>query len=317
MSSSEKHEGFLLKKSRILRQWNKWWFVLQNGELRWFKSKETTKMEGGCLVKDRKCGGVTGNQKFPHCFQVETPKRVFFFCATTKEEYNQWKTKITEHGGNWDGELKRRSVVHMDGCVVKTDAVPPLEFKEAPSGSPDSSSFTELPKNLPHPVRETKKLSSVSNESTSPAVSSSSSSAPSAFELPEDSKVKRALEGLLSCFSVGRWQAGKSPSDLGTLIIEWPLELEDSDAPMFSLFCGGVHDGNLQRCAEIASAINTAMISVYEDACNHDGALHHSHSIPVHKTNFMSHCEEVLLKHKAEMTKIGVTVTVKVTTPTK
>lgn len=37
--------------------------------------------------------------------------------ASSNQEYEQWKEKLEENGGKWEGALARRSLIQADGSI--------------------------------------------------------------------------------------------------------------------------------------------------------------------------------------------------------
>mmetsp|Transcript_147349 Transcript_147349/g.270669 ORF Transcript_147349/g.270669 Transcript_147349/m.270669 type:complete len:241 (-) Transcript_147349:54-776(-) len=94
-----KREGFLLKKSKVLKTWRKRWFVLTPQYLCAFKT-ESDQQKVTEFIYMNECSSVksvdqeTGKE---NSFCVITPARTFFLIASSPAEKEVWMDDITNH----------------------------------------------------------------------------------------------------------------------------------------------------------------------------------------------------------------------------
>jgi len=120
------HEGHLIKKGKIRRNWKKRWFVLDKGELRYYRSKNEKKSCLGKIeISGKTCGPIVystkTDKKLENSFQILTSTRTYFLIAETAQEYFIWKDKIIKCGGIWDNSLVKVNVVKEDGSVEEQE----------------------------------------------------------------------------------------------------------------------------------------------------------------------------------------------------
>src|SRR5688572_2982570 len=58
------------------------------------------------------------SKKFIHTFQANDKNKIRFFCAASKEELNEWKTKLSLAGGKWKHRTNS-SFINEDGTVTE------------------------------------------------------------------------------------------------------------------------------------------------------------------------------------------------------
>ena len=96
-SSTNKLEGFLFKANRA-GKWQKRWFVLEGGKLRYYQSEggrvkgvvKLTEATGVCL------GTVVTNPPEAHCFRVALPSRTFNFSGESYSLVLRWMESLRE-----------------------------------------------------------------------------------------------------------------------------------------------------------------------------------------------------------------------------
>jgi len=76
---------------------------LKDRQLLYYKKTEdgNTEWYGGINLRDCEHIGELDEQitKKPHSFQIVTPDRVYYLCADTEEEKNEWVTVLRFHPG--------------------------------------------------------------------------------------------------------------------------------------------------------------------------------------------------------------------------
>ncbi len=109
--------GSLTKRTRSMNRWVKrWWQLLDNGMLLYFKNDQRVKILGeidvGQTCYDVRLGAQHCKVQFPRavapgrCFAVSVLKRTYYFFASTPEDAKQWAGHIS----NLSAVLNRRRV---------------------------------------------------------------------------------------------------------------------------------------------------------------------------------------------------------------
>ncbi len=88
-------QGFLVKEGGNWKTWKKRFFVLKNEELCYSKDIESNRL-GVINMEHIKAVTATDYKKKKHCFQVETPKRIYYFCAASDTERDEWMRTIQD-----------------------------------------------------------------------------------------------------------------------------------------------------------------------------------------------------------------------------
>jgi len=103
------YEGFLWKKGAVRRNWKKRYFVLDSGKMAYYENRQAY-TEGGLAnalgfidVRSLTCRPVIG--KYPNCFQIISPARLYFMYTETDTEFVIWKEKLRENGSMWEGRV--------------------------------------------------------------------------------------------------------------------------------------------------------------------------------------------------------------------
>ena len=91
--------GTLTKQGGSWKSWNKRYFVLTPNCLYYFKSRPALgdKPEGGIVI-DNLVDVLSGENKVKreNCFNIVTPKRVYFMSAETLQERDEWASALQE-----------------------------------------------------------------------------------------------------------------------------------------------------------------------------------------------------------------------------
>ncbi len=122
---SMKHEGLLLKKasSRWTNKWEQRFFVLQNSEMKYYQSKNTSgKPRKYFSVKDVVCSPVKADKNFEHSFMIVSAHpthRTWFLKAASAQELRQWKRNLLIQGAKWQPKAGREYTVSANGAVAK------------------------------------------------------------------------------------------------------------------------------------------------------------------------------------------------------
>jgi RAC serine/threonine-protein kinase len=83
------HQGFLVKEGGNWKTWKKRYFVLKNEELCYSKT-QTSDHLGVIQMEEIRLIIASEYKKKKHCFQVETPRRIYYFCASSDAERDEW-----------------------------------------------------------------------------------------------------------------------------------------------------------------------------------------------------------------------------------
>ncbi|XP_077994864.1 pleckstrin homology domain-containing family H member 1-like [Glandiceps talaboti] len=86
--------GYLTKLGGKVKSWKKRWFVLQNGQLMYYKSKNDTSGKPlGQILLDGKCKVVKSDSS--HCFELATPQRTYYLTAESHQAVEEWLQALT------------------------------------------------------------------------------------------------------------------------------------------------------------------------------------------------------------------------------
>jgi len=93
--SKAKHQGHLTKQGGTIKTWKRRYAVLAQGVLWYFKSQPEgeTSPEGGVRMSES-CLHLIGNSKRKFGFRLVTVKRVYFFCADSQDQLQQWMSIV-------------------------------------------------------------------------------------------------------------------------------------------------------------------------------------------------------------------------------
>eukprot|EP00026_Physarum_polycephalum_P020289 Phypoly_transcript_22770.p1 GENE.Phypoly_transcript_22770~~Phypoly_transcript_22770.p1 ORF type:complete len:121 (+),score=1.70 Phypoly_transcript_22770:31-363(+) len=87
--------GYVTKQGRIIRNWKRRWFVLQNDKIYYYVNEKTPKPRGVIHLVNATVLDYTTNAS--ECgFDINTPKRVWHIIAETIEERDLWVQAIRE-----------------------------------------------------------------------------------------------------------------------------------------------------------------------------------------------------------------------------
>lgn len=101
-----KYEGYLHKQSNTgFKMWSKKYFSLENGEMRVFKSTDTSKMAQDTFrVTNMECALMPASRKVSNGFQIQTPERVWNLRAENEGDLDLWKARLLSNGAIWKGD---------------------------------------------------------------------------------------------------------------------------------------------------------------------------------------------------------------------
>ncbi|XP_070577015.1 LOW QUALITY PROTEIN: pleckstrin homology domain-containing family H member 2-like [Ptychodera flava] len=86
--------GYLTKLGGKVKSWKKRWFVLQNGQLVYYKSKNDTSSKPlGQIPLDSKCRVVKSDSS--HCFELMTTQRIYYLTAESNQAVDEWLQALT------------------------------------------------------------------------------------------------------------------------------------------------------------------------------------------------------------------------------
>jgi len=123
--------GFLTKEGGSIKTWKKRWCVLKNGALHYSKSAGSGDL--GIITLDT-AGEVRASQarkKKKHCLEIETPARVYYMCAESKEAMDDWVKEICAERDR----LKKKASASSGGS---SDAAGGASRSDSASGSSSS-----------------------------------------------------------------------------------------------------------------------------------------------------------------------------------
>eukprot|EP00736_Rhodelphis_marinus_P013614 Rmarinus@m.25902 len=83
-------EGFLTKRSRHFRKWERRFFVLLETRLVYFKNKEDKEPKGSFIVANDWEVEVSSTSNYPYGFKIESPNERIHLAADTLESREQW-----------------------------------------------------------------------------------------------------------------------------------------------------------------------------------------------------------------------------------
>jgi uncharacterized protein YdaT len=93
-------EGYLIKSGAPpITSWKKRWFVLQNGEIKYYNDKKN-QPQGSIPVNGSKIVQVE-IQKRKHVFSIVTKNRTYHIQAESEHEKQAWISACIEHGGTY------------------------------------------------------------------------------------------------------------------------------------------------------------------------------------------------------------------------
>lgn len=98
--SERTHEGYLSKKGGVTgkKGWDKRWFRLQNGAMRYYRTATSAKESGVIFVEDmiavRPTPTVDSRGIYNHRFELDTPKRTYYFNAESVADMTEWMMLI-------------------------------------------------------------------------------------------------------------------------------------------------------------------------------------------------------------------------------
>lgn len=118
MSELNIHEGWLTKKGAKIKNWKRRWFVLENGEMRYYVSqdKKSKPPKGRFSIKGISISmAETETKNFANCFQANTPNRIYYMYADDSFQLDMWKEKLILHGAVWEQKVDSKPLT--DGSV--------------------------------------------------------------------------------------------------------------------------------------------------------------------------------------------------------
>lgn len=98
--------GFLTKEGGSIKTWKRRWCVLKNGALHYSKSQNTSQLG---IIKLDSAGTISetdARKKKKHCFEIETPSRVYYICADSDEEMKSWVKELVAERDRVQGKSK-------------------------------------------------------------------------------------------------------------------------------------------------------------------------------------------------------------------
>eukprot|EP00669_Euglena_mutabilis_P010181 TRINITY_DN4958_c0_g1_i1.p1 TRINITY_DN4958_c0_g1~~TRINITY_DN4958_c0_g1_i1.p1 ORF type:complete len:171 (-),score=29.18 TRINITY_DN4958_c0_g1_i1:169-681(-) len=89
--------GYLMKMGQHHKTWKERWFVMQNGHLAYYKSKEMDVPIADIALHDAYCR--LSREYYPQrfCFEVVTPTRVYQLIAKTQEIMAMWMDQLSKN----------------------------------------------------------------------------------------------------------------------------------------------------------------------------------------------------------------------------
>jgi len=103
-------EGFLTKQGGSHKNWQKRYFVLKTNFMCYYKDQKNLKHPAGVIdLSDARMGPVTIETiKKKNCFEIATPKRIYYLCSETEEEQNKWLEFMERAKARLKSELSQR-----------------------------------------------------------------------------------------------------------------------------------------------------------------------------------------------------------------
>ena len=83
-------EGYLTKLGQIRKSWRVRWFVLKNGMLSYYKTKQSQKPIKTLTMSDVVAVEYDNSKKKDHCFRVDFASRSLYVYANSIEDCQQW-----------------------------------------------------------------------------------------------------------------------------------------------------------------------------------------------------------------------------------
>jgi hypothetical protein len=86
------------------------WFVLNNNFMCYYKDSKNLKHPAGVIDFSKARFGKTPYEvhKKKNCFEVVTPQRTYYMCATDEKEVDEWLECIEKTKTNYQHDLKSR-----------------------------------------------------------------------------------------------------------------------------------------------------------------------------------------------------------------
>jgi hypothetical protein len=152
--------GFLTKKGKMFKQWKKYWFVLSDGYMSYYRTAQATTPAGVIDLQDvisvdewvdPKPEKEKSKKKEESCFSVITVQRTLLFQAASNEERNEWVNLIRRHSvlhnkvpkpnvkstNTLEGVLTSECLLHLRESLTQANTA-----ESGVSVSTSSSSFT-------------------------------------------------------------------------------------------------------------------------------------------------------------------------------
>jgi hypothetical protein len=123
------YEGTLAMKTKVLGipSWKNRHFILENGELKYYKEKPTTEKAKSKPVEvfsisNCKFGpAASASLKYNNCFQMKNSGKLHFMSADSSSTLQKWKETIISAGGSWSEKMMKYSFIRDDGSVIEQD----------------------------------------------------------------------------------------------------------------------------------------------------------------------------------------------------
>ena len=89
--------GYLMKLGQHHKTWKERWFVINNGRLYYYKSKDTDRPLGEIAIHESHCR--VSREFYPQrlCFEIVTPTRVFQLIAKSPDSMSTWMAEVLRH----------------------------------------------------------------------------------------------------------------------------------------------------------------------------------------------------------------------------
>jgi len=136
------------KKNRLIGQWNRRYCILKDSFLFYYKSDSTSNKEKGVIILTGYQLSLSAKDSKSYCFSLTPLDKsrgdAYTFQADTSDEYEKWKSYLSEVINKTYGEMSRglsrdQAVDEQEGEMYEQF---PNEQKEVLSVEPDVSTFT-------------------------------------------------------------------------------------------------------------------------------------------------------------------------------
>eukprot|EP00761_Pharyngomonas_kirbyi_P003451 gb/GECH01003455.1/.p1 GENE.gb/GECH01003455.1/~~gb/GECH01003455.1/.p1 ORF type:complete len:933 (+),score=238.12 gb/GECH01003455.1/:1-2799(+) len=94
--ADEPKSGYLYKEGKKIKSWKRRWFVIRDGKLSYYAGIQENRPLRVIDLYDARVSEAPEkeNAQRLYCFQVNTPKRIYYMCASSEDDRYDWMTSI-------------------------------------------------------------------------------------------------------------------------------------------------------------------------------------------------------------------------------